>query len=215
MTTKQISENVGKTERSVQMWAKKTGAKVSSIGEKISLVQKTNKPADYDLEETLAIIETGLGKNAALLYRENARGKGSSTEIAKLPSSETVITTRDFIALIPNIVAETVKQIIPLLSVQNAKPETKVLPFIPEIPVRKQIANVVNEWVMAKTKDHTKEDFERAYQRLYKEFGDRFGIDVTRRAENRGIKPIEYLEREGKLEELYLVAIRIFVGANR
>lgn len=57
MTTRQIAESVGKTERCVQRWAKKTGEKISSIGEKISSVQKLGKPADYDLSETVEVLE--------------------------------------------------------------------------------------------------------------------------------------------------------------
>jgi transposase len=71
MNTKQIAEAVGKTERAVQMWAKATGEKVSSVGEKVSSAGH-GKPADYTLAETCQIIEEGMGKAAADVYRTNA-----------------------------------------------------------------------------------------------------------------------------------------------
>jgi hypothetical protein len=71
MTTKQIAEAVGQTERSVQMWAKKAGEKISSINEKISSASP-RYPADYTMAETCLIIEEGLGKAAADVYRTNA-----------------------------------------------------------------------------------------------------------------------------------------------
>lgn len=77
--------------------------------------------------------------------------------------------------------------------------------LVPEIPVRKQIVNVVNDYAV-KFEDG---QFEHVWRRLYKEFGDRYGMDVKARASHKGIKPIEYLEREGLLEPLYLVAIAV------
>jgi hypothetical protein len=56
--------DVGKTERSVRLWAKKAGEKISSVADKISSAGH-GISADYTREETLAIIEAGLGKNAA------------------------------------------------------------------------------------------------------------------------------------------------------
>ena len=81
MTTKQIAQAVGKTERSVQGWAKTTGEKIASIGEKIASVQKAGKPADYTLAEVCQIIEEGMGKAAADVYRTNA----ANAELKKQP----------------------------------------------------------------------------------------------------------------------------------
>jgi hypothetical protein len=53
------------------MWAKKSGEKISSINEKISS-SSSRYPADYTLDEVCQIIETGLGKAAADVYRTNA-----------------------------------------------------------------------------------------------------------------------------------------------
>jgi len=72
MTTKEIAEAVGKTERSVRNWVAKVAENFSSVAEKSSASTATY-PADYDLEETCQILETGIGKNAADLYRMSAK----------------------------------------------------------------------------------------------------------------------------------------------
>jgi len=85
MTARDIAVATGKTERAVQMWAKKTGESISPIGEKISSVQKTGKPADYTLDEACQIIETGMGPAAAGVYRANAEAKPAVPKL-RLPS---------------------------------------------------------------------------------------------------------------------------------
>jgi len=87
MTARDIAAATGKTERAVQMWAKKTGESISPIGEKISSVQKTGKPADYTLDEACQIIETGMGPAAAGVYRANAaQAKPAAAPKLRLPS---------------------------------------------------------------------------------------------------------------------------------
>jgi len=72
MTTKEIAEAVGKTERSVRNWVAKVAENFSAVAEKSSASTSTY-PADYDLEETCLIIEEGIGKNAADLFRMGAK----------------------------------------------------------------------------------------------------------------------------------------------
>jgi hypothetical protein len=71
MTTKEIAQAVGKDERTIQRWAASVGDKMSSISDKMSSSTSTH-PADFTLTETMAIIEKGMGKNAADIWRENA-----------------------------------------------------------------------------------------------------------------------------------------------
>ena len=72
MNTKEIASAVNKDERSVRRWVKKAADKMSVIADKMSVSTSTH-PADFDLDETLLIIETGLGKNAAAVYASNAK----------------------------------------------------------------------------------------------------------------------------------------------
>ena len=71
MTTREIADAVNKTERTVQNWVARVSERNAEVADKSSVSNSTH-PADYDLDETIAIIETGMGKNAAEIYRQNA-----------------------------------------------------------------------------------------------------------------------------------------------
>jgi len=128
MTTKQISEAVGKDERTVQRWAKKTGDKLSSIGDKITSVGKSGIPADYDLEETVAIIETGMGKNAADLFRMAAR----ESQGANLPAPVSA-------ANLSGLIAESVQKAMSAFITKPVQPE-----YLPA-PLDRLSANYLSE----------------------------------------------------------------------
>lgn len=71
MTTKQIAEAVGQTDRSVRNWIAALAEKSSVIAEKLA-ASSSRYPADYTLDESCQIIEQGLGQAAADVYRTNA-----------------------------------------------------------------------------------------------------------------------------------------------
>jgi hypothetical protein len=71
MTTQEIAEAAGKPVRTVQDWVKSLSAKSALIGAKSALSSPMN-PADYTLAEVCDIIEEGMGKAAADVYRTNA-----------------------------------------------------------------------------------------------------------------------------------------------
>lgn len=90
MTTKQIAEAVGQTDRSVRNWVRALAEKSSAIAEKLA-ASSPAKPADYTLAESCHIIEEGLGKAAADVYRTNAvnaelANKASLPKSPKLPN---------------------------------------------------------------------------------------------------------------------------------
>jgi hypothetical protein len=72
MTTKEIAEAVGRPEKTVRTWAFKVAAKSAEAAAKLAEATPS-KPANWNLDETVAIIEYGMGKNAASLFRENAK----------------------------------------------------------------------------------------------------------------------------------------------
>ena len=72
MTTKQIAEAVGKDERTVQRWARKVSENNRSIANK-QMHSSSTHPADYDFDETIEIIRSGMGENAAEVYKHSAQ----------------------------------------------------------------------------------------------------------------------------------------------
>lgn len=193
MTTKQIALIVGKDERSIQRWAKSVSDKVSSISDKMSLSTST-KPADYNLDETCLIIEKGLGKNAANLFRENAENNQSS------PKEEIALIVRETItAMVPALVAV----------IRGSLPEQVALslPESKEISYRDELRKVVNRY------SRKSGDFPGAWKTLYQEFYYRNHINLRERAKNRKMETLDYAEAEGILPELLSLAIQIYGDA--
>jgi hypothetical protein len=194
MTTKEIAKAVNKTERSIQSWAKKTGEKIASIGEKIASVQKTGKPADYNLEETCAIIETGLGRNAADLFRMSA----TPQPVAPQPD-------------IAAIVRETMTAMVPALIaiVRGALPEQKALalPAVPEMAPRDSLRRIVAKY------SRQSGDFPGAWNNLYSEFSYRYHVNLKERAKNRGMEILDYAEADGFIEDLLALAVNLYGAA--
>lgn len=54
--------------------------------------------------------------------------------------------------------------------------------------------------------------FQDTWNEIYREFGMRSHMDVKQRAENKKIKPLDYLESIGKIEEIYSVAYEMLKG---
>jgi hypothetical protein len=71
MTTKEIAQATGKAEKTVRTWIFNLAAESATIAAKLA-ASAPMKPADYTLAEVCDIIEAGLGKAAADVYRTNA-----------------------------------------------------------------------------------------------------------------------------------------------
>jgi transposase len=67
VTIREISEVAGKDERTIQRWVKRVAGKMSSMNDKMSASTSTY-PADYDLEETVAIKEWENFKTASQAF---------------------------------------------------------------------------------------------------------------------------------------------------
>ncbi|HQE59759.1 MAG TPA: hypothetical protein PLA54_11270 [Spirochaetota bacterium] len=201
MNIKEIALAVNKTERSVRNWAKKVAEKNSVMAEKISASTSTH-PADYDLEETLLIIETGLGKNAAALYEVNARNQ-TAGKIVSVPG--TTLSKKD-IEVISIIVAETVKKLDGRVSrIEEKIEERRALLPAPEMAPRDRINMIIRDFA-----DRNKMPFSTAYGELYKIFNYTYNCNVNASAKNRGVAIIEYIESEGLIENLEAVAVSKF-----
>jgi prophage antirepressor-like protein len=76
-----------------------------------------------------------------------------------------------------------------------------------EVSVRKMVGRTVRSYCVK-----TDTDFGDAYRALYREFRDRFGVDLVARARHRGVSALDVAEAEAHLDRLYAVAYEIFVS---
>jgi MOSC domain-containing protein YiiM len=187
MTTKEIAEATGKTERSARNWANKAGEKNSSVAEKISSAGH-GKAADFNQDETLAIIEAGLGKNAAGIFRANAE-KPDTTSI-------TAIIRETITAMVP-VLVEVVRGAIP-------QQQISALPAPIELNQRDQLRRVVNGYA------HRSGDHAGAWRELYTQFYYRYHRNIRECAKNRGMDTLDYAENEGIMGELLSLAISLY-----
>ena len=187
MTTKQIAEAVGKDERSIQRWAKATGVKVSSIGDKVSSVQKTGRPADYTLEETCLIIEHGMGKNAADLFRMSAKESASSD--SRLDRLEAMV------GRLVEAVAATLPRV--------ATPAPLSLPA-PALSPRDELRQIIGRAARESG------DYQGTWREFYEAIYYRMHRKIRECAKNRGVDSLDYLESEGLLPEAIALARDIF-----
>jgi hypothetical protein len=84
MTTKQIAEATGKAGKTVRTWISILAADSATIAAKLA-ASSPMKPAEYDMRETCQIIEEGMGKAAADVYRTNA----ANAEVTKVTRNAT------------------------------------------------------------------------------------------------------------------------------
>jgi hypothetical protein len=194
MTTKQIAEAVGKGERTVRNWLRKLAEKDTAIAEKLS-VSSPMHPADYSLDEAVAVIQVGLGKNAATLFRENANRAKSGPDVYDIAA----------------IVRETVASMVPVLiaAVRGAVPERAVvsLPAPSDISMRDQLRQVVNRYASASG------DHRGAWSNLYSDFYYRYHRNLRECAKNRGVDTLDYAEDEGLLPDLLSLALSMYGAA--
>ena len=190
MTTKQIAEAVGKAEKTVRTWAAKAAAKSAVMAAKLAASTSTH-PADYDLDETVAIIEVGLGKNAAALYRENAR---KAPDIARMDRLEGMILE----------LTKAVAGLIPAIAVARGS-QVPALPA-PVLAPRAELRRIMTAAGKASG------DYSGAWGQLYQEIYYRMHRNVNECAKNRGMEKLDYIEVEGMLPEVVAIAREVFGG---
>lgn len=202
MTTKQIAAYIGKPDQTVKNWVKRASSKMDQLRSKMDQATNEKKPANYDLEETIAIIEVGMGANAAAMYRANA---GNAPPAGFFESGSTPQSDR--LDRLESIVEKLVTAFVAIAAPgKDVVTQKAITSTVPEIPTRVLIKNLVDKYAV----EFGDRDFNGCWWRLYKEFGDRYQMNVRARADNRNIRPIDYLESEGLLSELYAVAILVF-----
>lgn len=191
MTTREIAIAVNKTERSVRNWVKRMAEKSSVMAEKSSESSSTH-PADYDIEETIAIIETGMGKNAADLYRMSTKESNKTAE-DRLDRLESMM--EKMLVAIGNMM---------LMQQAQEKPQERVMLQAPQLDPRAHIIKLVNEYVEKTGIEHRD-----VYTLLYRDYGYRTHCNAILVAKNRGMKIIDFIESEGQIEILEAVACEV------
>lgn len=199
MNTREIAQSVGRKERAVRNWIQKTAAKNASVAAKIA-VSSPMRPADYTLEETLAIIEAGMGKNAAGIFRANAERE---------PQARETLTQRDK-ELIAEIVSMTVSRTMERLdqrmaTIENHYQQRAALLPAPQISDRENLNKIVRQYAKDQGISHSV-----VWGTLYSELYYRLNVNVRLRAENRNIPVIEYIDQEGLMPETLSIALEVF-----
>lgn len=201
MTTKEIAKAIGRPLKTVQTWTKLTSAKMASISAKMA-AGSSARPADYDLDETLAIIETGLGKNAADVFRMAARQNALQPR-----QNDEVITKSDLAEFGRSIVSETIKQLLPFIQGNAAQPvavKQTLAIEAPQMDLRSQLRQIMNQAARESG------DYPGVWNTLYTEIFYRLHFNVRERAKNAGVEKLDVLEAEGHLMNAILIAREIF-----
>lgn len=197
MTVKEIAAAVGKTERAVHNWVTKASEKDAEISAKISEARATSRAADYDLDETCAIIEAGMGANAAGVYR-------ASAQTAERPGADEEL-DRAFKAAVTGIYKMVATLDSRVTTIERAQETRKAL--LP--PPGKTPRAELNEAVRALAARRHSDDFRRAWAEVYRELYYRERVNVTVRARNEGLKRIDILEKLGLLEVATSIAVEL------
>jgi len=187
MNVKEIAQAVGKDERTVRRWIRSVAVKMSVVADKASASTSTH-PADYTLDEVLVIIEKGMGKNAASLFRANAENRPNETD--RLDRLE---------KMVENLIMVISQNII------TNKPSVKQIESVPEISPRNRLNQLVRSHC-----DKTEEPHGMAWNRLYNSVYYRMGINVGLRAKNVGISGLDYLDKNNLIEKVIIIAQDLF-----
>lgn len=201
MNIKEIASLTGKAESTIRSWvssAKTAGASaiIAQVSDKMAEAKKTQKPADFTLEETIAIIRAGGNDTLANLLMQNA--KTQKAEVVTLNSRD--------MDMISAVVEKTVTAIMSSLqrkegAVQAEKPVTGQAQIpAPIISTRSEINRLVRNYA-----DRIGIEFHIAWGQMYSDLKYAYHIDVKTAARNRKVSAIEYVESIGKMDELMAV----------
>jgi hypothetical protein len=201
MNTREIASAVNKDDRTVARWIMKASDKMSQVKDKVSEAKRTQKPADYNLEETCFIIEQGLGKNASNLFRSSAIKESKVLQINKrIESVESMFDTNSRLDRIEAMLELIIKK-------SELKEPEKQLTFneIPEKTKRAELREIINKYTAYRGCNHIE-----VWSQLYQQIYYRMNINVKLCADNRGMDKLDYIEKEGLMDEVVLLASKLF-----
>ncbi len=192
MTTKQIADAVSKDESTVRRWVRKSAGKIPAVKVKMTAAGH-GKPADYTLDETCSIIEAGMGRNAAGIFRANAENRQNQNGVAEIAT----IVRETVAAMVPAIIA----------AIKGSLPESSVpaLPAATELSYRDQLRRMINKHAYRTGASHSS-----LWRDLYSEYYYRYHRNLRECAKNREMDTIEYADLEGLLPELLALAVSMY-----
>lgn len=201
MNIKEITELCGfKSSKTLLNWINKNGQNMTMISQKLTEAQKSKKPADFTLEETIEIIRAGGNETLANLLMQNAQSKESADVVA--------LTNRDMI-LISTVIEKTVSAVVKTFKNEGIFREVKpleqtggeLIPLpAPVISPRSKANQIINSYVVRTGTEHRI-----VWGWIYSDFYYAYHINVRVQAENRGMKPIDFIESEGLMSQLLAI----------
>lgn len=92
MTIKEIAEIASAGETTIRRWAEIASGKMAGLRAKMAGAQESKKPADFTLEETIAIIRAGGNETLADLLAQNAKEKTTpkKKQVSGLPNGKQI-----------------------------------------------------------------------------------------------------------------------------
>ena len=198
MTIKEIAELTGKSKRTVERWI--TCDKVSqTICDKTSQAAKSKCPSDFSLDETLEIMRAGgISEGIMALLRENA-------ERRQAPGGESTIF--DVLRMVVNTLESHEESIIALT---GKAPRTAITTTLVKNNGDNALMTVIGKYV-----ESSGQSYQEAWQMIFDECYERLRINLPRRAENDGVTPADYIEREGFMPAILLIAEDVFKRPSR
>lgn len=223
MNIKGIAGLTGKSERTIRLWIGKISENnsglspegITGLSEKISSAEKTKKPADFTLEETIEIIRAGGNETLANLLLDNAKSKNETALMASMSDKDynLVSILVQSQAKMMEAQAETNNLIVKVLSKIDSVFQMKTisekdnlvrLPVsIPDMDIRSEINKTIRDYAVKENMP-----FNVVWDLVYTDFNYIYHTNVKVKAKNKGVSVISYIEAEGKLSELLAVAIK-------
>lgn len=173
----------------------------NAIGEKSISYRKIEGSSHRKLysESDFEIIRNQLAKNQLNQGKNSITGKAAVKEVVSKSVENDFVTKNDLIAIIPEIISQTIKAILPTIQAQTPQIE------VPKMDPRARVTMLVRKESVNKGIP-----FNQVYTILYTDYGYRTHTNPVKVASNKGIKTIDYIESIGKMETLAAVAEELF-----
>jgi hypothetical protein len=197
MNSKQIAEYWGKTERTVQRWAKACNDAVSLGNDKNARGATRGKYEEYTDEEVVTIIRKGMGDHWAELFTKDLEGNLATMRgavVAQRHDSQV-----DRLCSTVEKLCVLVASLIPSGAVKPAQIEA------PKMTPRAELNRIIRAYAAQDEIGHGE-----VWDLLYIEAKYRLGVDLKLRAKHRQIMALDVAEELGLIPQLVAIAREMF-----